>query len=159
VKWYAVRVRGAWEAKVRDGLNTGGIETYLPARRETVRWSDREICIERPLFPGYLFARFERRDQRILGVTGTLQILGHEEDSISDEVISSIRILAESPAPVSLCPYEAGFRVRVKNGPFAGCVGIIRRRKGSTRLVVSIPMLNQAVAVELDRRDVKPESQ
>ncbi len=38
---------------------------------------------------------------------------------------------------------QAGMNVRVRSGPFAGVEGVVLRRRGETRLLVSINFLQQ----------------
>jgi len=45
---------------------------------------------------------------------------------------------------------EAGQRIRVRRGPFAGYEGHVIRREGKTRLLLSINFLEQGVSMELD---------
>lgn len=137
------------------------IREFCPARQTTVVWSDRVKSVDAPLFPCYLFAHIRRRlDQHgVLAVRGVLQILGTENDSISDDAIETLRRIVRSPAVVAPLAYvQAGATCRVKNGPFADCIGVVVRLKGAVRLVVSIPMLGQSVSVELDYADVKAEA-
>ena len=160
-KWFALQVRGGWEFKLRDLLDEIGFESFLPTRAETVRWTDRTKVNVRPLFTGYLFARFHRFDEApgVTALPGVIQILGHNEiDSVSDDQIASLRKIVDSPLPVLPLAYVvAGSTVRVKCGKFAGCVGTITRIKGKLHLVVSLPMMGRSVAVELDARDVEAE--
>ncbi len=54
-------------------------------------------------------------------------------------------------------PYlTVGKRVRVSNGPLAGMEGILSRRKGKFRVVISIELVQRAVAVDVDAADVEP---
>jgi transcription antitermination factor NusG len=50
----------------------------------------------------------------------------------------------------------AGRRVRVRCGPLAGLQGILVRRKGKFRLVVSIELIQRSMAVDVDAADVEP---
>ena len=53
-------------------------------------------------------------------------------------------------------PYlSAGRRVRMKSGPLAGMEGVLLRRKGSFRLVISIELIQRSVAVDADVADVE----
>jgi hypothetical protein len=56
------------------------------------------------------------------------------------------------PYPFIRC----GDRVRVKCGVLAGIEGILIRKKNIYRLVLSVEILNQAVAVEVEASDIEP---
>jgi len=57
--WYALRVKSNFERTTIAMLSGKGFETYLPLYRQPRRWSDRTTVTELPLFPGYVFARFD----------------------------------------------------------------------------------------------------
>jgi hypothetical protein len=46
---------------------------------------------------------------------------------------------------------QVGQSVSVERGPLAGLKGIVIEDKSSLRLVLSLPLLQRAVAVEIDR--------
>ena len=49
-----------------------------------------------------------------------------------------------------------GRRVRITAGPFAGLEGILKRKKSSLRVVVSLELIQRSVAVDVDAADVAP---
>jgi len=60
-------------------------------------------------------------------------------------------------APLEPFPFvKLGERVRIVDGPFKGLEGIIERRKGSDRLILSVDVINQAVGLEIDADRVEP---
>jgi transcription antitermination factor NusG len=62
----------------------------------------------------------------------------------------------ESCLTVETYPYlRAGDRVRVKTGPLMGLEGILTRKKGLARLVISMEMLGRSAAVEIDDSNVE----
>ena len=50
----------------------------------------------------------------------------------------------------------AGRRVRVIRGPLAGMLGTLVRRKGRTRLLVTIELIQRSAAIEVAADDVEP---
>jgi len=44
--------------------------------------------------------------------------------------------------------------VRIRNGPFAGLEGILKRKKSNLRVVVSLELIQRSVAVDVDAADV-----
>ena len=49
-----------------------------------------------------------------------------------------------------------GRRVRIKSGPLVGRQGILLRRKGILRVVLSIDLIMRSIAVDMDVADVEP---
>jgi len=146
--WYALHVRSQYERKVREALARQGTEAYLPVYTERSRWSDRTKTIERPLFPGYLFARADWGNRAaILGLAGVVRIVG----AVSEAELDQVRQVVDSGLPVAPCSYlTAGQKVKVIDGALAGVEGVVSRMKGRLRVIVSIELLRRSVAVELD---------
>jgi transcription antitermination factor NusG len=49
-----------------------------------------------------------------------------------------------------------GRRVHITGGPFAGLEGVLKRKKNTLRVVVSLELIQRAVAVDVDAADVRP---
>jgi transcription antitermination factor NusG len=70
---------------------------------------------------------------------------------IPEAEITAIHRTLQTPLQVEPHPFlRCGDRVRVKSGPLEGIEGILIRKKNLYRLVLSIEMLGQAAAVEVD---------
>lgn len=157
--WWALYTRHQHEKAVADILSAKGLEVFLPLYDSMRRWKDRTKLISLPLFPGYLFVRGEL-DSRLHIVTtpGVHMILsrGDKLAIIPEAEIQAIRITIEGPNQVEPHPFlTCGQRVRVKQGPLEGIEGILVRKKNLCRLVLSVDMLAQSVAVEIDAADVE----
>jgi transcription antitermination factor NusG len=152
-EWYALRLRSNRERAVRDALRAQSIEEFLPTYTEATRWSDRQKVLERPLFPGYIFARFPRSDAlRIVRIAGVVRLLPSslQPGAIDAAQIESVRRVCESRLPLLPCPYVAGDTVTVDSGALAGLTGVIQRTRGTARIVVRVEILHRAVSVEID---------
>lgn len=162
-QWYACRTRARSEKKVDRLLTAAGVTSYLPLVERLRQWSDRSKHVEFPLFPGYVFARFSlsvlpeivRTPNliEIVRVNGSPTPIREEEiDSIRALVLGAERI-GEEPAPHEYL--ARGQEVQVIEGPFHGLRGILTEVRGSTRIVVRLGAIRQAVSVEMSRRFVK----
>ena len=161
-RWYAVWVMSNAEFVVEDALRGYGIESFLPTWTEVTQWSDRKKTIQRPLFPGYLFARCdqsgnERGPRReILRIAGVIEVLPNNlsPSPVDPADIENIRRVLSAGYPAIPCPYITGEVVAIESGPLAGVKGIVQRTKNGTRVVVKIEMLKRAVSVEIDFKDL-----
>jgi transcription antitermination factor NusG len=157
--WYALLTRHQHEKSVAFGLSYKSHEVYLPLYRSLRRWQDRDKQIWLPLFPCYVFIR-EGMDRQLQIVTtpGVIQIVGWAgRPAIVPQVqLDAVRQIIDSRIVVETHPYlECGDRVRVKTGPLMGLEGILARKKGSARLVISMEMLGRSAAVEIDVSNVE----
>lgn len=157
--WFAARTRSRFEFIARDQLRDACVDAWFPTRMDLSTWSDRKKSIERPLFPGYVFARFGRADvANVLQTRGIVQILGtgtNEYSEIDADVIENLKRVAAQPAEVSLGAYVVGETVRVERGPFAGIAGVITRVKNAVTLSIPVVILGRSVSVQIDAADVE----
>ena len=116
--------------------------------------------LEQPLFPGYLFSRFDFQNRRPLLMTpGVQQIVGvgHTPIPVEESELESIRQVLASRLPNQPWPYlQIGQRVRVTYGSLSNLEGILIHFKGSHRIVLSVTLLQRSVAVEIDLACVTP---
>ena len=155
-QWFAIRTRSQCEKLARTVLQNKGYKPFLPLYRVERRWSDRIRKMDVPLFPGYVFCRFNV-DCRlpILTMPSVVEIVGTGGTPVPIDAteIAAIQTLVESGLSVQPRSFlEAGKRVGVVAGPLRGLEGILVHSSNSDRLVVSITLLRRSVAAEIDRR-------
>jgi transcription antitermination factor NusG len=152
--WFALQVRTRNEAGVAEQLRGRGYERFLPLYKVRKRWSDRIKEIDAPLFPGYLFCRFDPQDRLpILKTPGVMQIVGFKKGpvAVDESEIHALQTIISAGAPHQPCPFlTAGDRVRIESGPLLGLEGILTEVRRSHRLVLSVTLLQRSVAVEID---------
>ncbi len=157
--WYALYVKTRFEKVVARNLRTKGYEEFVPLYRRASRWSDRVKDIELPLFPGYVFCRFNPLHRMpILTIPGVNAIIGTGKSfvSVDENELADVRTVLKSNLYCEPCPFlEIGQRVYVERGPLAGTQGIITVIRNSYRLVISVNLLRRSVAVQIDRDAVK----
>ncbi len=154
--WFGVRVRPRSEQRASGELARRGFEALLPSQRVRKRWADRTKVCEEPVFPGYLFARFDPEDRmRVLEAPFVIEVVGvgKKPVAISNDEINAIKTLVDSEFVLTPWPYlQAGQLVRIDAGPLAGVQGrILRSERGNPRVVVSVTMLQRSIAAEVDR--------
>ena len=158
--WYALQVRTGMEKLASAGLRGKGYEEFLPLYRTQRRWSDRVKEIEVPLFPGYLFCRFDPLDRLIpvLSTPGVSRIVaaGKAPIPVAEEEMEAVSRIVQSGIAAEPWPFlSAGCHVSIERGPLAGLDGILTGTAGGDRLVVSVSLLQRSVAVQVDRAWVR----
>ena len=159
--WYAIYTRPRHEKRVYEDLTNRNIEAFLPSYKVRRRWSDRYKIVEEPLFKNYLFVNvdYDRRYYDTLRPYGAVSFVMFDDKpaEIPADQIEAIRRLVTSELPYDPHPYlKIGKKVRVRSGPLEGCEGILTRKKGLTRLVLSVHLLQQSVSAEVDSDTVEP---
>lgn len=160
--WYAIHTRSRHEKVVREELASKGIENYLPVFHSWHQWKDRKKQVELPLFSSYVFARFCDSPEmrlRVLKTTGAARILGNGDriEPVPDSELEAVqRMLMASDSCIPHPSLREGAWVRVRRGPLKGIEGRLVEFKNRGRLVVSVNLLSQAVATEVELADVAP---
>lgn len=159
-QWWALYTRHQHEKTVADMLSMKGFEAFLPLYDSVRIWKDRKKTLSLPLFPCYVFVRGNMGSKlQVVSTPGIHMVLCHGEHiaAIPETEIEAIRRVVEGPSRVEPHPFlKCGERVRVKRGALEGVEGILTRKKSVFRLVLSVDMLAQSVAVEVNAMDVEP---
>ena len=152
--WHALYTRHQHEGSVAQALSSKGFEIFLPRYRTVRRWKDRQKELMLPLFPNYVFIRGGLDRMLSIMVTPGVHSLvswSARPAEIPSQDIEAVRRLLESHLPVEPHPYlKCGDHVRIKSGPLEGIEGILLRKTRGFRLVLSVEMLSQSAAVEVD---------
>ncbi len=162
--WYACHTRARSEKKAASLLRRKGFPTYLPMVPTERQWSDRKKVVEWPVFPSYVFCRFEREELiPVVRTPGVADVVRHagEPAAIRDEEIENVRRFVEALAASGLRPnpapdFRTGQTVRVVSGPFRGVRGRVREIRGRRRLLVGIDRIGQALEVDVSADAVSP---
>lgn len=161
-QWFALQTRSRHEKVVRDELIKRDIENFLPLMTRLRQWTDRKKKIEFPLFSGYCFARFAFGARLpVLQATGVVRIIGSDgrPEPIPAEEIESLMIVMNNRAQHQYVVHpflKEGMLVEVVSGPFQGVQGRVLRQDKHCRIVISISLIQQAVAVEIDASCIAP---
>lgn len=136
------------------------IECFLPLYTSVKRWKNGcRVAVEQPLFPGYVFVNVQRRNSvSVLQVPGVLSIVssGREPSPLPAREIESLRAglprLRSEPHPY----LAIGEKVRIISGALEGMIGVLVRRKNNFRVVLTLDLIMQSVAVEIGMEEIEP---
>jgi transcriptional antiterminator RfaH len=155
VQWFAIQARPGAEAVAESNLRALPIETLLPLVRRPVHHATRASrMVLRPLFRGYLFARFcVAVSLRAVSYSrGVLRVVGGGAQPwpVHDAIIAEIRerIGPEGCIELGERPFRVGDSVRITTGPLSGWAGIFDGElSDAQRVVILIETLRQGRVV------------
>ncbi len=162
-KWFAIHTRPRHEKKVAGQLAKRNITPFLPTLRETHDWTDRKKIVETPIFSCYVFVQVPRWEDayypvlRTPGVLQWVRCAQNEPTAIPNEQMDAIR--STLSARVALTRHDfvrVGQKVRLRTGSLAGVEGILVGRKGDRKLVLSINLIQQSLAVPIEGYELEP---
>jgi transcription antitermination factor NusG len=161
-QWYAVHTRAKHERRVAAELPDRGIEAFVPLTREIHRWSDRNRVLDVPLFPCYAFVSAlitPSVQATVLQHPSVLRWVGFQgrPSPISESEILSVQALVNSGVPIGAHPFvKFGERVRIRGGgSLHGVEGILVGNQADRKLIVSVEILGQSVAISLENYEVE----
>lgn len=170
-RWYVVQVYAGYESSVKADLekriqdeNVGDLFGQILVPSAKVRqFFDVEDSQDEQLFPGYILVEMEVTQKsvrlvlsnprviRFLGGTDPVPLSQKEIDRIISQIKGEVKV-----ASAEKIDFVVGAEVEIKEGPFAGFVGIIDRvDKENDRLTVMVSIFGRMTPVELGFNQVK----
>lgn len=158
IPWFALQTKPRNEKQVERLLIHKGYECCLPLYRQRRRWSDRVIEVELPLFPMYIFCRFNPSAMgKAIATPGVTRIVGFggRPAEVKVEEVEALQLLGQSGCLREPWAYVPdGTLVQVETGPLAGARGNFCSGEDTRRLVISVTLLQRSVAIQLDEKTV-----
>ena len=152
--WYVLHTKSRHESVVNDGLLKKSIEAYLPKVTVRSKRRDRKVTIRVPLFPGYLFCKFDPGEclAYVRWTKGVAKILPDSVNPVpvGNEVVEMIRSLEQKDGIIRNKPLTKDDRIRIARGPMKDVLGIFQHWVSDQgRVRVLLHFVNYQASVEL----------
>jgi transcription antitermination factor NusG len=159
--WFAVYTVPRHEKRVAQHLSTREIEHFVPLYRAHRRWNDgSRVTLELPLFPSYVFVRIPTAMRfQVLRVPGVLYIVEGTAREPAMLPETDIDVLRRGLHQCSAVPHPyltAGQRAFIRSGPLTGMEGIVVRTKSGCRVVLTLDLIRESIAVEVGSENLEP---
>lgn len=158
LNWYAVYTKVGEEDNVVKNLGRAQISTLNPKMKKTKIIKNRYQEVVVPLFPCYIFARFDAKNSyRLVRYTrGVKDIVGGNNElwPVSEEIIRLIESNMEEDGTITVEPtIKLGDKVEIVNGPLKGMIGILEKEiSDKERVIVLLNAMESQVRLEIQRR-------
>ena len=157
-EWHTIRAKPNAEARVFIGLMAARLEACMPVEMLRTTHRGEQGLTWRPLFPRYLFARFDpsidlARVNALDGITNVLRPGGHFAP------IPEAAILALQQAQLAgifdrtithTAALRHGDTVRITEGPFAGLIARVAAAKAKYRITILLDKIHK-LSVPIDK--------
>lgn len=159
--WYVLHTKSRFENVVNEGLAKKSLESFLPKIKVKSKRRDRNLMINVPLFPGYLFVKTDLSPYEhleIVKTAGAVRLIGTHDGplAVPDDTVESLKIMVTADCPITTGNlFRKGDKVMVVYGPFAGVKGVFVRHKGKGRVIVNVDALGQFAQVEVNDDDLE----
>lgn len=163
LNWFALLTKSNFEKTVYASISKKKIDIFLPTTKKKSRRKDRNLMIEVPLFPGYVFVKTSLEPSKqlnILKTTGAVRLLGNQSGPVPvpDAQIESLKILTSTNLDLvtgAIVKLTKGDPVIILEGPMAGMRGEFIHYKGHGRVVIKIDALGQYAGVDIEEACVE----
>ncbi len=153
--WYVIQTKPKKEGEADSYLSTRGVEIFSPLMEAFALRNGRMNKELRPLFPGYIFGKFDLEQNYPLvrwgrGVKKVLGFGGYPTP-ISEEVVEIIKERTDTEGIVRVRhQFEPNDLVRIKTGPLKDLLGIFERWVSENeRVRVLLNLIGYQPAVEM----------
>jgi transcription elongation factor/antiterminator RfaH len=160
-RWFAVQCLSNREFLAAAQLANQGYPVFLPCLERTRRHARKFDTVRRPLFPGYLFVKFDPAIDRWRCVNGTLgvaRLIGGATapTPVPIGVIEAIGQACDDNGVLAAGEEELlpGEDVRITAGPFSELVGRLESLDGAGRVRVLLEILGRRTSVALSRNQI-----
>jgi transcriptional antiterminator RfaH len=162
VGWLVVNTHPHREEFATANLERQGFQCYCPMTIKRIRHARRAYDGKRPMFPGYIFARFTPTTGRWRCVMSTLGVRsivlnGHQPGLLPDSFITSLRC-REVDGIVRTPPkaFQVGEKVTVQGSPLDGLVGEIIELREKERVLILLDLMQNPVRLQVDANSLRP---
>lgn len=158
-RWYALGVRPRFEQFVIESLKDNGHEAFVPTYRIGRAEPDCRKALSLPLFPGYVFSRFDMRYRFSIVSTPAVNFIAPQACAmpVDEFEMDALRRVLESGLRVRPAPYSSlGNPLYVNKGPLRGLMGLGERGDHRDWLLIPVTVLHRSFAVEVDSQWIEP---
>lgn len=156
--WYALYTKPRHEFKAELQIKTLGVEVYVPSTVVIRQWSDRKKEVRVALLGSYIFVHADERERlKSLESFSVVRCICERGKPavIPDNQIENLRNFIKNDRRYSV--YDGivkGTKIKIKDGPFQGVVGIVAEDSDGKSLAVTIELLNRSVLTYISDNEI-----
>jgi len=156
-RWYVVQSQPRAEAKALHHLQRQGYDAYLPRYLKRRRHARKVDIVATPLFPRYLFVRFDVEAVRWRAIRSTVGVThmvcyGDAPTPAPEGIVEGIRAREDELGYVAMTsdvPFRRGETVRICDGALADQLGLFECVTDEERVILLLDVLGRRIRVKL----------
>ena len=153
-EWFILQFKSNSHHLAAKNLNRQGFETFLPLHDTTSRRTSRFINTSKPLFPGYMFIRFDRAESvwhKINSTYGVSRLITFNSILKSIPTIFVDDLMKRYDLSGKLIPtqkFEKGDQVGVLKGPFANFIATVEKYEADQRIWILMDLMGRKTKIQ-----------
>ena len=153
-EWFILQFKSNSHNQAAKNLNRQGFETFLPLHDITSRKLSRFINTSKPLFPGYMFIKFDRTESewhKINNTYGVSRLITFNSNlkSIPTRFVNSLMERYDlSGKLLPIKKLKKGDQVTVLTGPFANFIATVEKYEADHRIWILMDLMGRETKIE-----------
>ena len=153
-EWFIVQFKPNSHHLAAKNLNRQGFETFLPLHETTSRRLSRFINTSKPLFPGYMFIKFDRAESewhKINSTYGVSRLITFNSILKSIPTIFVDHLMKRYDLSGKLLPIQKlkkGDQVTVLKGSFANFIATVEKYEADQRIWILMDLMGRKTKIQ-----------
>ena len=153
-EWYILQFKSNSHHLAAKNLTQQGFETFLPLHDTTSRRTSRFINTSKPLFPGYMFIRFDKVESewhKINSTYGVSHLITFNSILKSVPTIFVDHLMKRYDLSGKLLPIQKlkkGDQVTVLKGPFANFIATVEKYEADQRIWILMDLMGRKTVIQ-----------
>ena len=153
-EWFILQFKSNSHHKATKNLNRQGFETFLPLYDTTSRKLSRFVNTSKPLFPGYMFIKFNRAESEwhkinnTYGVSRLITFNSHLKSIPTKFVDSLMKRYDLSGKLLPIKKLKEGDQVAILKGPFANFIATVEKYEADQRIWILMDLMGRKTKIQ-----------
>jgi len=153
-EWFILQFKSNSHHLAVKNLNRQGFETFLPLHETTSRRLSRFKNTSKPLFPGYMFIKFDRAESewhKINSTYGVSRLITFNSILKSIPTIFVDNLMKRYDLSGKLLPIQKlkkGDQVTVLRGPFANFIASVEKYEADQRIWILMDLMGRKTKIQ-----------
>lgn len=164
--WYVIHAKPQQEDRADSNLRAWQVETFAPKirNRQYNKYTGKTTYVIKPLFPGYIFARFRATElwHKVRFTRGVHSVvcMGGRPSAVDNEIIEMIKSQKGANGFIRTDKVlRPGDKVMISQGPLRNLIGIFEGRfKDDERVSILLTTVNYQSRVVIERESIRKAS-
>lgn len=161
-EWFILQFKPNSHHLATKNLNRQGFETFLPFCETTSRRASRFMNTSQPLFPGYMFIKFDRAEPKWHKINSTygvsrLVTFNSMLKSIPNTFVYNLKKRYDlSGKLLPLKKLKKGDQVKILKGPFANFIATIETHETDQRIWILMDLMGRKSKIQTQSDTIQP---
>ena len=155
-EWFILQFKSNSHHIAAKNLTRQGFETFLPLHDTTSRRTSRFINTSKPLFPGYMFIKFDRTEfewHKINSTYGVSRLITFNSIIKSIPTIFVDHLMKRYDLSGKLLPIQKlkeGDQVAILTGPFADFIATVEKYEADHRISILMDLMGRKTKIQIE---------